>query len=439
MTQQKLPHCVHVIIGNWTRGMSTLAACGVLCSCARLGVLSGPRGPALTASDFVQAPTASTHQGTPPRDARVLRVAPADIEGPVAAGKGLGDAVVAVPGPPTLPPRSTSPPVIAAGVLVDAKVGDVNGKPLYASTLLEPLGARLAAEAQRLQLPQWRQVSAKEIQRALEDFVGDELLRAEAISNLTTEQKQGFFAYMDSLQRDLQRKSGGTRSGTEQALAASDGISLDEWRQRRTDEELIKYQLEQRITRRVNVVARDLEQRYEQDYDEFHQPPVAVFRLVQVRKDKAADAALVREKLAEGGTLADIAGLPINMNNRAKQGLEEREIKGSQAETDFFPNEALNTAARSLTQGQIVGPIELSTSLAWLGLEDLRERDVSYYDAQLELDAVIRQERIIRERRKYLHLLGSRASMTSFDEMGNRLLAIAQAWYFDPVRPAARE
>lgn len=336
-------------------------------------------------------------------------------------------------------PTAALPPPTPVGLptFIDAKVGDVNGKPVYASAVFdtgsltqEAIGPRLAAEAKRTSFRQWQDFAARQIGNWLSLFVTDELLRAEALANLSPEEKQGFGAFIERLQRDLQRQRGGSRAQTSRSLEQTEGITLDQWRRRQEDVELVRLQLSERVVRRVNVSYRDIEQRYGQQIDRFNRPPVAVFRLVQVFKDRPADVEAFREKLASGAPFAELAATKLNFNKPDTGGVEERELKGDFASTTFFANEQINAAAQKLSPGEVVGPIETSASMAWLKLEEVRTRAQSLYDAQLQIEDEIRRSRREREQDRYLSMLRGRTSMTDLDAMLERLLAIAQQRYY---------
>jgi hypothetical protein len=330
-------------------------------------------------------------------------------------------------------------PTVRVGTasFIDAKVGDVNGKPIYASAVFdagsltqEAIGPRLAAEARRAPYRQWQEFAARQIGNWLSLFVTDELLRAEALANLSPEEKQGFGAFIERLQRDVQRQRGGSRAQASRSLEQSEGITLDQWRRRQEDVELVRLQLAERVVRRVNVSYRDIEQRYGQQSERFNRPPVAIFRLAQVFKDKPADVEAFREKLASGLTFAQAAESKLNYNKPEKGGREERELKGDYATTAFFANEQINAAAQKLQPGEVVGPIETSSSMAWLQLEAIQERAQSLYDAQLQIEDEIRRSRREREQDRYLGLLRGRTSMTDLNAMLERLLEIAQQRYY---------
>lgn len=347
---------------------------------------------------------------------------------------------------PSVASDTAPPPATGPGALIDAKVGEVNGRAVLASEVFdrgtltqESIGARLAAEARRLPPARWRAFATEQITAWLDAFITDELLRAEALASLTPEERQGFLAFIERAQRDLQRQRGGSRLTAERSLLETEGLTLDQWRRRQEDIELIKLQLTDRVFRRVNVAFRDIEQRYNQQPERFNPPPKAVFRLVQVFADRPADVEAFAGLLASGVPFEEAAKSPLNFNKRDAGGLEEREVRGTFAEGQFFANEQINAAARGLSPGQIAGPITTSAAVSWLKLERIEDRSRSLYDAQLQVEDEVRRARREREQNRYLSNLRSNASMTDMRLMVDELLAIATTRYLPAAAALERE
>jgi hypothetical protein len=235
---------------------------------------------------------------------------------------------------------------------------------------------------------------------------------------------------MEKVQQDLQRQRGGSRALADRALRESQGISIDEWRKRQEDEQLVRLQLSDRILRRVNVSYRDIEQRYEQQKSRFDPPPRAVFRLAQVSIDKPGNVEAFATEVAAARSFADAARSPLNTNKPQDGGLEVRELKGPRAEGDFFANKELNESARTMRVGETRGPIELSTSKAWLHLEREGDDLTTLYDAQLTIEDELREQRGRRELERYVLGLQSQQSLRELERMVERLARIAEERFF---------
>lgn len=366
-------------------------------------------------------PEALTISGTADATPVSVRRTPIRVTGPIAASSGITD-VEAIVGS-TL--AADQPKVIGTSIFVDSKVGDVNGKPIYAGTFLAPMAERLRAQAAELTRPEWDKFARTEITRELDLFIEDELLRAEALASFTPEQKVGFFGFMDSLSKKMQSENYGSRALSEKRMADSDGKSFDEAIRRRQDDELIKYQLSEQIYRRVNISWRDIEQTYERFYDTFNPTPKATFRMIQVPKAKPDDRAAVQARLAANEPFKDVASSTLNSYKAKTGGLDTLEVKGTRGEANIYLNPKLNEAARNVPEGQIAGPIELDNSTAWITLDSIDARTRSLYDAQLAIENYLREGRSTEERNLYIDRLRRRASMTNVDDMRDRLVEIA--------------
>jgi hypothetical protein len=144
---------------------------------------------------------------------------------------------------------------------------------------------------------------------------------------------------------------------------------------RREQEELIGFQLREKIEKRVSVPSRDIRQEYERFFETFNPPPRATFRLVQIPASKAEAVESFSKRLAAGESFATLASdATLNAYKPATGGLEEREIEGDRARGAFFGNEALNAAARTTAPGQVAGPIAVGDNSSWLFLESIEQK-----------------------------------------------------------------
>ncbi len=425
-------------------GVNVLRKIGVVSVLLGMGACSGQgvgvhSGKSLSLAEFgstaprgqeAQFIVAAPESGAVPQQLKVIPDAAASVSdlvvsaGPARLGPGTG-AASSPEGPP---------------VLVDAKVGDINGRAVYASAIFDyglagisPIGAELAAEAKLRPLDNWRFFARQKIASTLGDLIREELLRAEALQRFTPEQKLGFLGFMEKLQQDFQRSRGGSRALAERSLRETEGISIDEWRRRQEDDELVKFQLRERILGRVSVSYRDIEQRYDSEKDRFDPPPRAMFRLAQVSKSRPEDVDAFTKLLSSASSFEEAAKSTLNINQHEKGGLEARELNGkTRAQGDFFPAPALNEAARTMKVGDTAGPIELSTTIAWLHLDSEGAKRVSLYDAQITLEDEVRSDRSKRELNRYVNALQGKASITDAEQMVERLAKIAEARYYVP-------
>lgn len=425
---------------SWT--LAAGLALGVpLVGCASSDDASAARGSkALRPADFVTA-GGPARADAAPAPAGVLDVnqsvrrGPVEVTGPVGEQGGLEVA-----------PRVSTPTASAdakpAGppVLVDAKIGEVNGKPIYASTFFdvggpnqEPIGPRLMAAAKDRAPAVWREYAAQEIVRRLDEVIRDELLRAEAYANLPQEKRQGLLAYIEDMQSEARRKAGGSREAYRRELETA-GLTPEQMLKLRETGALIYLELQQKVDKRVNVTSRDISQAYNgRFFDRYHHPRQYAFRLVMMPSSAAADRAAVEQAIAAHAPFEQIAAMKANRYKRdddpAKAGLELREVKDPTAPGALFAAKALNDAAVELALAtdpadRVRGPIAIEPNVAWLYLE--RETDPpDLYNAQLEIEDQLSKERREDLQRRYLMRLQGRATVTSIPEMRQRLMDVA--------------
>lgn len=398
-------------------------------STAAAGVRPVTVAPAAAASN---APSAAAEQTT----IRAIDRTPAtELTGPIGASEGVLD-VTSVAGRPT---PSAAASASREAVLVDAKIGEINNKAIYASAFLDPLLSRLQAEWTRLQKTNpkgarraWYDFTTSQVLDRLNQQVEDELLRAEALASLSPEQRQGFFAFMQRAQSDLFSENRGSKALTDERLKEESGIDSDAWLKNKENQELIRYQLSKRIYQRISVSKRDITLAYQRNYDVFNPDPYARFRLITVPKTNDAAVKEVVDALEAGEDFISTAARDVNTYDHANAGLRDVPLKGvatsegaDLSKVEFFPNAILNDAARQLVPGKYVGPFDWGSDKAWLYLEEIRREVRSQYDAQLAIENELRNRRSAVQRYRYIQRLKDRAAFTDIEEMTARLVGFA--------------
>lgn len=328
-----------------------------------------------------------------------------------------------------VPVYATQSAAIGSLSLLDAKVGDVNGKPIFTNSFFEPIEDRLVQESTRLNLVNWRRSAAQTISNRLDGIIADELLRAEALASLTPTQRVGLQAFLNNFRTNLLSENLGSSQLAKRRIQQEEGVTLDEALRQKEVDTLVQLTLIQEVNRRVNVSWRDIKQRYERDIDKFSPPPTAVFLVIRTFKDDADTINQIQSSLDNGTDFAEIASSKLNNYNTDGQGQHSALITESYEKTAFFGPESLNNAARTLTVGDSVGPIELGSSIYWIKLIDISQENVTLYDAQLQIQRDLTFERRKAAQTQYLGRLQERAKISSRDEVLIRLIQIAEQRY----------
>lgn len=319
-------------------------------------------------------------------------------------------------------------PAGGARYLVDAKVGDLNGRPIYARAWLEQIGDRLRARSAELPRTQWRAFAESEIAERLRSELKDQLLLAEARASLTPQEKQGLRAFLEKFESDVVSGAAGSRTLAERQLAEERGITLEEARREREQLVLIQEQFRREIASRVQVPWRDIRLVYERNEGVFNPPLRAVFRQIRVRTADADAVGRVTGALDEGTPFEEVADLEIN----ERRDPVERELSGPFEAETFFGLDALNEAARGLVPGAWAGPIQAGAFTYWVYLKNVRSEATSLYDAQLIIQKKLYSRRLREEETKYLYKLIRRSGMDDFANVVKRLADVAEVWYYQP-------
>ncbi len=320
--------------------------------------------------------------------------------------------------------------------LIDAKVGDLNGAPVFAKAWLKPISGRLKAEGERLDRDEFRAFASNLIRDRLAGELKDELLYAEIQAELTAQEKAGLRAVLAGAQREQVRRAGGSVTVANQALKDANDQTIDTFVRDRERQILVAEKYRREIDDKVQVSQRDIKLFYERNRDQFNPPPVATIYRIRVPNDDAAGIAEVTRRLAAGEAFEAVAMIEANTMSEP---FSEREIVGEFSEFEFYSIEPLNEAARTLTLGRTAGPIEHGSSVSWLHLSSMVDSSVSLYDSQLAIENQLKASQRRELEQRYIFKLIRRAGLAEFDEIISNLTDIAELWYYTGPPAAAGE
>lgn len=364
-------------------------------------------------------------------------------------GGDSGSAAAAMPAPRAAPMRApeitttvgapSGPTTGGTPITIDAVVGQINGKPVLVSEILDPLdGVLRAAGTQAKDLRSWQKAAAEPIVRELRRRIEDELVLSEARSGLSAQQKAGLLHFLGQIESSLISAQQGSEVKADEEMRKQTGRTLKQEAVDEKDKALITNELRSKVLPRVVVSWRDVKNEYERNHERYHPPAKYTFRMIYAPADKPDVISRIREALEGSGTFADVAGGELNEFNRREKGVMERSIAGAQGEGEFFPAADVNNALRSLTVGQVLGPIEYAPDknkpdvkrAAWVYLERIDQpQGVSLYDAQLELQNELREERTSAEIQRYFDGLRKRGNVSKIEVMADKLMRVATDRY----------
>jgi len=406
----------------------------------------------ISASDFAVKPGEAAVSIQPPPEK-----APRTVNTTTAPSTTSANTVTAVdvsqligpPRPTDIQPNPTPAPA-SESLVLDSLVGQINGNPVYASKFFRDtnLDVSLAGKVNKLKNDaKWKAEAREDIRRALLDKVRDELVLAEARASLTPDQRKGLFYFLTQLRNDLISGAGGSEATVDEGLREREGKGLDEKVKEDLDTKLVQREIYQRVASKINVSWKDVQLEYDRREAEFNLPPKAVLRMIWLPADKPELIEQFTARIAAAGStpgaFKEVASSDGNLFNSGQGGLAERTFKkDSYATGEFFPAKELNDAARTLTVGGTIGPIETVGAnpnlrrVAWIHLDSIDTPPPrTLYDVQLSLMRELRERRFKEESQKYLEKILNQGSFSDVKDMTDKLVAIASDRFLLTHRP----
>lgn len=312
---------------------------------------------------------------------------------------------------------------------VEGLVGQLNGRPLFADEFFEPIEDEIIALVAARDRVEADRVLRELVRRRFARTVDNELVIAEAESQLSPEQQEGLFGWLRSLQEETIAERGGSRAAAEQSLEGEGATSLEEFMRERRDEALVRQLMRDRITSRVIVSWRDVLQEYERRRAEFN--PAPTIRIGRIRLNVNSDSErieLVRQRIGEGKDFNAIANeLQLPDGGYWEQfGLPPEGVRGLQL------SDAIKERLDGLKVGAVSEPITQRDFISWLSVLSV-EGGVprSLYDRELQfaLERELTARREFLERDRYLNTLRSRWVNDDIGRMEAKLIEIAVSRY----------
>ncbi len=328
-------------------------------------------------------------------------------------------------------PREPSPP-LGRPVVVDVKVGQINGEPIYAGEYLAQMEERLRADARRMERDAWLRMTAELIADDLRSYIQDRLLSAEFRQSLPAEQRQGLRFFLEQL-RDQQRlMAGGSAQQANQTLLDTEGMTLDEKVRAAAELEFRRAQLHREIISKVHISRRDIEQFYRQNIDEYAPPPVARFRAIVVDARDTDTLNAVEEALGRGEDAAALAG-QYSLLGEERSLLERPVSRDGFSTTTFFEDPDVNSAAQSLAPGECSERVLVRGRVWWLCLEEMKEIEPTpLYKVQGDIERILQNRQINDRMATYFAELEAKSNLTDRTEMATRLVTFALERFYLP-------
>jgi parvulin-like peptidyl-prolyl isomerase len=341
--------------------------------------------------------------------------------------------------PPTSPgtlSNITPPPPTADGrrreYVVDAMVGQVNGKPIYASEIFRVIGEdvleRLGREKPRLE---FQRDAAELVINELRSRITNAVILAEAERGLTEQEQMGLALFVKQQREEILSKYGGVLSQAEAGLMRDNGRTLDEELESRRQRLLTDKYLRDKLHPRVSVNRREVERYYYDHPDEFNPAPTVTVRVILVPTAAAADE--VEKALTAGASFESVARQYSSFRADAGGLLSPFRLSGPLSSFSAMSFPQLNEAVRQLSEGQRSPRVKLDQGFGWVMLEKVEGgKAKTLEEAFLEIESRIRSQKFNMLSRRYLDQLMKSGNYTPIDQMAGALIEVAMARYARP-------
>lgn len=343
-------------------------------------------------------------------------------------------------GKPPAPDANAS--AIGDAAVVDTLVGQVNGKPIYASKFLADQDDRLRAMAKDAgpNRGAWLSSARKIIADKLEAQLQDELFISEGRSVLSPTERKGLIHFLGTIREGLVSQYGGSTELANVRLNELEEGGLDFKANTERDKALIGLIYQRYIVPRVNISWKEVQREYERRWSEFNPWSVAHYRMIQVPRTDTERVEKIKSALATRSFIDVASDATLNEYVPSRGGKIDVTVQNREyAKATLFSGESLNTAAQGLSNGGTAGPIEDGRNTTWIMLEQLEPKPGKpLEEVQLQVFAKLQQYRLKQETERYYSRLRAKGSTSDLQQMAQRILQYAEQRYFPMKSPAAQ-
>lgn len=322
-------------------------------------------------------------------------------------------------------------PVAGDTFVIDALVGQINGRPIFSGEFFEPIGDQLRAIPANTQTA-FLQAAGPIVRQALQRQVDDALYLAEAEASLSPEERQGLRFWLQEIQDVAVARRGGSRAEADRRLRATENRTLEEEVQLQRDQGLQGKLIRDEIMPRIIVSKYEIEREYQRRYDEFNPPPMTrVDRLVIDRRESELIES-VGARLEAGEAIADVVAELVEGGRARLRELGEFEVRPSQLSESEKVSELFREFSAGWEKvGDWTGPMGTS-SASWFFVAEVIEREnrpIFDENVQRILKADLQNRKFSEELGRYKARLRQDSIVSQEQEMFQMLLEIAVRTY----------
>ena len=354
------------------------------------------------------------------------------------------------------------PDSVGVALTVEKLVGQINGRPVYANTILNPIADELAAAAKTMSRSEFSTTIRESLYSETEqmgiilrrgsvyNLVKDDLLLSESLSGMSKQQSYGLISIIGQMRSGLASAQGGSHTQLRQDLSTQMGVSVDEFLEFQRDSILRDELYRQKIMPKVNVSWRDIQREFEEvSFDEevlYEEDDTRTAVIVQelrtggksLREIEAARGYVtlgrinlsnddprideVNVAISEGASFATIAELVEVQDG----GVWNTYKMGQGGIADIKAGALIRGFLVGATEGDIIGPLELSSGVNWFAVLEVQE-PISLYNRQVQMavQASLKELQFRREGDRYVESLWGEGSLEKVKSMADSIATIA--------------
>jgi len=252
------------------------------------------------------------------------------------------------------------------GYAVAAMVGQVSGRPIYASKVFEPIREQLMTRGKQVPRAKFREEATDIIRKRVDGLVIEGLILAEAERNLSEQERYGLLQMLKLERERLIRLFGqGAPALADARIREKTGRSLDEKVNDYRQEVVVSKYMREKLTPQINVTRKDINRYYTSHYDEYNPPPGRIIHMIYT--GDAGNADKIDLLLKEGKPFLEVAAdAKLNSNRPENEGLFAQPIQG---DGQLIP--LLNAPMLKLGEGEYTDRIVVGKRFYWIYLKTI--------------------------------------------------------------------
>ncbi|MSR28120.1 MAG: hypothetical protein EXS03_00900 [Phycisphaerales bacterium] len=307
---------------------------------------------------------------------------------------------------------------------VESLVGQINGRPVYASQFLQPIEDRIMRIVAENPRATALRLIGELVAERFEQYINNELIIAEAEGMLTPDMQLGILAWLDSIQQQTVAGYGGNLAEASQTLQDQFGMTMEEYLRQKRDEGLAQDLLRRRVKPRTIVSWRDIEREYLRFEKQFNPAPTIWIGRLRVTTAESELLKDVEARIERKESFAEIAAAMALPDGGIwqKYELPPTGIAGLPLADD------IKSLLAAVPAGQLSEPSRKPSSVTWYCVTKIEtQAPLTLYNPMLQtrIRAALVEQRGRREQYRYLNKLRDRWVNSDILQMTRRLTVIA--------------